>query len=264
MQSVPIGQTHMSKKRLGQLFEHELIRVGDTVQFEFKGNTFVATFSEGGVLHKCSWGNNKHAQTQIFKNRTFITLSDWTESCIQEILQEFHTRYSSWKRVLHLKSKRTLDEIWKNYMQNRLEKIKKPTVEQMRQMNERLLEKLAQAKEKIEDLSSRENTRGIHPIIMDSPHGTYMVLQRMKETDNPNLSAIQGMGIDEFRKHLTTFTKEKVIECGDTTPHWFEEKRKTTDNHEIATYVYNFFTSNKRKAEDEHIEEEENTKKSKT
>ena len=48
-------------------------------------------------------------------------------------------------------------------------------------MNDRLMERLAKANEKIEDLTSTSES-AVHPIIMDSPHGTYMVLQRMIQT----------------------------------------------------------------------------------
>jgi len=238
----------MSSKRLTQLVTHGEITIGDTIQFDFKSNRFTATFSEGGVLHLFFWKKPSGAKVPIFKNKTFVTLSGWTEACIQEILQEFSTRYSSWKRVMHVKTGKSLDELWKSYMENRLKTVKKPTIEQMRQLNERLLEKLAKAREKIEDLTQDEATPSVQPIIMDSPHGTYMVLQRMIQTQNPNLDSIQDMGLKDFRKHLETFSKEKVIERGNISPQWFQECQQSQNkSHDVAKFVFDFFQKSRKR-----------------
>ena len=185
------------------------------------------------------------------KNKTFTTLSDWTESCIQDILKEYSTRYSSWKRVTHAKSAKTLDELWKLHREKRLKKVKKPTVSQLRQLNERLLERLAKANEKIQDLSEESVKETVHPIMMDSPHGTFLVLQRMTDTGNPALDSVQNMGLEQFRKHLKEFSStKKVVESGEWSEEWFDKLRKQkTSDHDIAKFVYNFFMNGKRKAE---------------
>ena len=232
----------MSGKRLCRLFDSGSVAIGDKIFFEFKGNTFSAHFAEGGILHNCGWKNIKGTNAHIFKNKTFVTLSDWTESCIQDILQEYSTRYSSWKRVTHVKSNSTLDEIWKAYMENKLQHVKKPNVYQLQQLNERLMEKLAKAKEKIKDLTSENvSNEGVHPIVMNSPHGTYMVLQRMLNTGNKNIGDVKHMGMDAFKEHLNEFTIKTAIEKPNTKEGWFEQQKLQNNSDDIAQFVYNFF-----------------------
>ncbi len=234
----------MSGKRLLQLVENQRVAPGDSIFFDFKGNHFSAHFSEGGILHDCWWKNGSGEAKQIFKNRTFVTLSDWTESCIQDMLQEYSTRYSSWKRVTHTNTGKTLDEIWKGHMEQRLKSVKKPTVTQLRQLNERLMEKLAKAKEKIKDPSSAQDgdTAAVRPILMNSPHGTYMVLQRMLNTGNPAIDDVKQMDMGDFRQHLKTFTQtQKVVEAGNCSDEWYQNILKGKKDVDIAKFVYNFF-----------------------
>ena len=243
----------MSSRRLAKLLAFGSLSVNDVVKFDFKSNIFSATITEGGVLHKCHWKNPQGLLLTVLKGKTFMSLSDWTECCIQEILHEFSTRYSSWKRVYHTKSGKTLDELWKLYNEAKLAEVKKPSMDQLRQMNERLMERLAKANEKIEDLTA--NSGGsVRPIIMDSPHGTYMVLQRMIQTENPYLEQIKSNGLAEFRKHLTDFSKRTLtVEDGsiDVKQTWFDDvkERSPQDSLSVAKFVHDFFMKEqKRKA----------------
>lgn len=244
----------MSSRRLAKLLDFGSINKNDVVKFDFKSNIFSATVTEGGVLHKCHWKNPQGLLLTVLKGKTFMSLSDWTECCIQEILHEFSTRYSSWKRVYHTKSGKTLDEIWKLYNEKKLSAVKKPSIDQLRQMNDRLMERLAKANEKIEDLTSTSES-AVHPIIMDSPHGTYMVLQRMIQTGSPYLEQIKENGLTDFRKHLTEFTKQPlIIEDGsiDEKQAWFDDVKNNSpqDSLSVAKFVHDFFiTDNKRKAQ---------------
>ena len=235
----------MAGKRLNQLMKSGVIKPEDVVSFSFKGNKFSATFAEGGILHNCNWTSNKDITKRIFPGRTFTTLSDFTESCIQEILNEYSTRYSSWKRVLHVQSDRSLDEIWKSHMENKLKDVKKPTLQQLRQLNERLLERLAKANEKIDSLSSASATA--HPIVLDSPHGTYMVIQRMIQNGDEDI--IKNMKISEFREHLKYFSKNKVVvENPSMDTKWFDNLKQTEkESIGIARFVYDFFTKKKKR-----------------
>jgi len=247
---------------LAQLVESGSVTPGDSIYFRFKRNTFTAQFSDGGILYNCMWKDTDGKQTKVFNQKTFTTLSDWTESCIQELLKEYSTRYSSWKRVTHAKTDMTLDEMWKNHMEKRLNGVKKPTVTQLKQMNERLLEKLAMANEKIQDLTTENATmQSVHPIVMDSPHGTYMILQRMIDTENPVVADVKNMGMDEFRRHLKEFSStQKVIETH-RPDEWFTKLRmEKTSDHDIANFVYRFFHGKKRRHG--HVQDNRQTKRS--
>jgi hypothetical protein len=241
----------MTPRRLARLLQHEDITVNDVIRFEFKSNIFSATLTEGGVLHKCLWKNPKGLLLTVLKGKTFLSLSDWTESCIQDVLHEFSTRYSSWKRVFHVRSGKSLDEIWKAHTENKLAQVKKPTIDQMRQMNERLLEKLARANEKIETLTSgpsESSDDAVHPIVMNSPTGTYMVLQRMVDTQSPYVDEIKKNGLDDFRNHLAKFSKKSIIEDGSKSSEWFDRLKAGVpkDNMVVAKFVHDFFIRGKR------------------
>tara|TARA_B100001142_G_scaffold306440_1_gene336260 strand:- start:620 stop:1048 length:429 start_codon:yes stop_codon:yes gene_type:complete len=41
----------------------------------------------------------------------FTSLTAWTEASLQDVLEEYYTRYSSWKRVVHKASKLTMGEL---------------------------------------------------------------------------------------------------------------------------------------------------------
>ena len=51
----------------------------------------------GGILAFCMFDGQP-----AFRDRPgFTSLTDWSDTCIQECLQEFVTRFSSWKRIRH-------------------------------------------------------------------------------------------------------------------------------------------------------------------
>jgi hypothetical protein len=86
-----------TKHTLRELIDMGIVHDGDEVYFEFKGTTFSATLARGGILHNCRYDG-----TLVFTDRPgFVSLTDWTDSCIQELAQEFVTRFSSWRRVKH-------------------------------------------------------------------------------------------------------------------------------------------------------------------
>lgn len=60
----------------------------------------------GGILAGCEW---KQSRSQPFEpcftdRQGFTSLTDWCDSCIQELANEYVTRFSSWKRVKHVKT----------------------------------------------------------------------------------------------------------------------------------------------------------------
>lgn len=60
----------------------------------------------GGILARCDWKQGKaHNFEPCFTDRQgFASLTDWCDSCIQEMASEYVTRFSSWKRVKHQKT----------------------------------------------------------------------------------------------------------------------------------------------------------------
>ena len=78
--------------------QHGLVKSGDTLGFTFKRHDFTARLLDGGIIGFCMFDGNP-----VFRDRSgFLSLTDWSDTCIQECLQEFVTRFSSWKRIRHL------------------------------------------------------------------------------------------------------------------------------------------------------------------
>ena len=90
-----------------------LINVGDSVEFTFKKYYFSAKIIRGGLLSECKMRRpNSLTLEPILEHVTsFSSLTAFTEACLQDILEEYYTRYSSWKRVTHLETKQSMGEI---------------------------------------------------------------------------------------------------------------------------------------------------------
>ena len=86
-----------TKYTLRDLVQHGLVKSGDLLGFTFKRHDFAAKLMTGGILGFCTFNGNP-----VFRDRPgFTSLTDWSDTCIQECLQEFVTRFSSWKRIRH-------------------------------------------------------------------------------------------------------------------------------------------------------------------
>tara|TARA_B110000858_G_scaffold76418_1_gene88651 strand:+ start:1061 stop:1882 length:822 start_codon:yes stop_codon:yes gene_type:complete len=117
-------------RRLQQLIAADLVRSGDKLFFSFKKNKFSCEITLGGILWKCTWEKPDGTTEELFREsssidgrpyiRTFESLTDWTETAIQETLNEYHTRYSSWKRVRHLRLGQPMETIYKHLQQSNL------------------------------------------------------------------------------------------------------------------------------------------------
>ena len=93
-----------SKNTLADLITHGLVRPGDTLYFTFKKHTFHATLEPGGILANCTVDGRA-----CFLDRAgFGSLTDWCDTCIQEILEEYATRFSGWKRCKHVATGSTM------------------------------------------------------------------------------------------------------------------------------------------------------------
>ena len=59
----------------------------DKIFFNFKKHRFTGTVTAAGLIHNIHWlSPNSTTPISIFHVRTFESLTDWTETCIQEKL----------------------------------------------------------------------------------------------------------------------------------------------------------------------------------
>ena len=103
----------MQMASLQDMINFDVLKIGDTIEFTFKGNVFRAKILRGGIIGKCL---HKSIHENDFKTTLqmtvgFSSLTAWTECCLQDVLEEYYTRYSSWKRVYHRESKRSMSDL---------------------------------------------------------------------------------------------------------------------------------------------------------
>ena len=94
----------MTSTILSRLISSGLISPGDAITFNFKKDKFTANIESGGLIAKCTM--NGEPVLGVFK-----TLTDWCDTCIQELVNEYVTRFSSWKRVKHQPTGRTFTQL---------------------------------------------------------------------------------------------------------------------------------------------------------
>ena len=74
---------------LNDMLLAELIKIGDTIEFTFKGNTFTAKILRGGLIGKCQQQTLHEDAKNVLTNTVgFSSLTAWTESCLQDLLEE--------------------------------------------------------------------------------------------------------------------------------------------------------------------------------
>ena len=94
-----------------QLITIGLVSIGAQIHFMFKKNKICGTIGHGGhVLHTMIQCPNAMLIKTLY-TRSYPSLTAWSEACLREGLQEENTRYASWKRVIHVKSGRTLQSL---------------------------------------------------------------------------------------------------------------------------------------------------------
>ena len=94
----------MTSSILNRLIGSGLISAGDPIHFTFKKDTFEATVVHGGLISECTMNG-------VPVRGVFKTLTDWCDTCIQEMVHEYVTRFSSWKRVKHKPTGRTFTQL---------------------------------------------------------------------------------------------------------------------------------------------------------
>jgi hypothetical protein len=125
-------------RRLQQLLQCRLVWTDDVLYFTFKKNRFYGSITSGGLIWKCLWQKPGHEPLAVFQKgsmldglpyvRTFESLTDWTETCIQECLDEYHTRYSSWKRVRHQRLDQPMETLFKHFQSRSLPQVTESSV----------------------------------------------------------------------------------------------------------------------------------------
>lgn len=222
-------------RRLQCLLESKLVKEDDVLEFTFKKHVFRGHICEGGFIYRCSWLNTSGVNMTIFEGQTFESLTDWTESCIQEKLKEYHTRYSSWKRVRHRMKQCTMEKLFKEYQ-------RLPEVYETRPKPSLLLEAIAEQKainyslnhklslwcewfekhhpnqtppvlpEKSPSPIPETPQQVVQPLVFSSEEGQYVILQRLKNTASPEcVKWIREMGQEKFKRRLDSIQTQKSI-----------------------------------------------------
>ena len=208
--------------------------------------------------------NSSHVDGRPYV-RTFESLTDWTETCIQECLDEYHTRYSSWKRVRHQRLDQPMEVLFKHFqrrlhpslsestvalhehvaaLQHHLDKFKDCTLQWKKWFttaypltplpvtdvfDQPPLEKLDTPV-----LSSVE----AQPFVLNSDSGRYMVLHRVNEVAPPEcISWLKENGPASFENLMDTIKKSVVFDpsaAGQDT--W-----APVDTMTAKRFVHNFF-----------------------
>ena len=255
----------------------------DLIFFNFKKHKFTGIVTSAGLIHNIKW---IHADTGdvklIFETRTFESLTDWTETCIQEQLDEYHTRYSAWRRVRHEKTNFPMETIYKEYQRIKLEektdnKLSNHEKDQLLTLRaerilylEKCLEKRDEAlkkwntwfneshpnenmpikpQPKIEKMEQKEKkiVEKIQPIILNSPGGAYITLQRVQETNPEAQKYLQQIGLSGFKKMAKKFEETNKKWYPPSKTQWFDKTIQDINQNPrlIGKFVHDFFTAKK-------------------
>ena len=97
---------------LHDLLQSKLLNAGDHLFFFYKHHRFSCQVNALGVMY-----NFKSDGKVVFTERLpFDSLSVWADTCIQELANEYVTRFSSFKRTRHLESGLSLNTIRQLYV----------------------------------------------------------------------------------------------------------------------------------------------------
>ena len=232
-------------RRLQQLLQSRIISPEDVLYFTFKKHKFTGRVAQGGLIWHCTWQKPGEDSRAIFQKinhlnnqpfvRTFESLTDWTETCIQECLDEYHTRYSSWKRVRHLRTEQTMETLFKHLQRQQLiQDNSRGHTNKDSNKNILLFEQIASQKQYIGTLENKlkswiewfkttnpdeplpvktismqqnktsDTTATAQPFVLTSEHGQFMVLQRVNEVAPAEcISWLKQMGHDKFKQYMS-------------------------------------------------------------
>ena len=267
-------------RRVHNLIESSIdIVTNDVIYFTFKKNRFQGILNQTGLIYNIIWTRPNAESESIFFQRSFESLTDWTETCIQEKLDEYHTRYSAWRRVRHERTGKTMEQLYKEYTRlNLQEHVSKLSTSDLVQLNNLNKEKILEMKIQHDELNKKikewetwfknnhpdtdipvkkpedkntpvtpavSNPSAVQPLVLNSPGGTYLVIQRMAEKHPKDLPMLNGLGLTGFRKLADKFTREKQ----EWNPpikqeEWFVKGVDEINQNPrlVASIVHNFFT----------------------
>ena len=96
--------------------------------------------------------------------------------------------------------------------------------------------------------TKEEETEKVQPIVLDSPSGTYVVLQRMQQNNSKEtLTKIKNMGVKGFRKYVNTFMEQNKAwtppSTDDNNPEWYQQgvDEALKDPAKVARFIHGFF-----------------------
>ena len=257
-------------RRIQQLLAARIVYIDDILYFSFKKHTFTGRIAQGGLIWRCTWQKPGQAAEDVFYNggtvqnqphiRTFESLTDWTETCIQELLDEYHTRYSSWKRVRHQRTDQPMEIIYKHYQRNnpKMTTDTKPIL---------LYEQIAGQKNMIDQLQTKvqnwvewfktnhpetplpvdpvvpqeeqkTETHSVQPFVLTSETGQYMVLHRMNEiAPDECVSWLKKNGPHTFKTMLQNVKQTPTFEPAVSGP----DNWQTIDSLTSKRFIHEFF-----------------------
>lgn len=269
-------------RRLACILQSQVeLNANDKIYFTFKKNKFTATVTTAGLIHNVVWEPPVGQAVSVFKLRTFESLTDWTETCIQEKLQEYHTRYSAWRRVRHMPTNKPMEALHKEYQRIKLTNTKKMSSQEMQQLitlsQERILylqkclevrdEALAKWdgwwKENKGDVESPvlpqapieqevqqapqqspPSQTAVQPIVLNSPSGAYITIQRVKAINPEAAAQLKSIGMNGFRDMARKFQSTNKVWHPPSQEPWFQKTlgEINSDPGMIASVVHAFFT----------------------
>ncbi len=262
-------------RRLQQLLQARIISEKDVLYFTFKKHIFTGKVGQGGVIGRCTWQKPNEQPRSIFDGvrmiqhqayvRTFESLTDWTETCIQECLDEYHTRYSSWKRVRHQQKDVPMEVLFKHLQRSQMTNSDQPEGRSIL-----LYEQIASQKQYIDMLTEHgdkwvrwfqqnypdqelpvaalqtpaaaaaSDPPSTQPFVLHSDTGQYVVLHRINEVAPPEcVSWLKENGPEKFKDMLQTIRQPVVYDPAMTgTNTWAPVDIETSKR-----FVHNFFSA---------------------
>ena len=274
----------MARRLLNIIQSNVGLTPNDIIYFTFKKHKFSASVTSAGLIHNVSWEKpDGGGPSEVFPMRTFESLTDWTETCIQEKLDEYHTRYSAWRRVRHLKSSKPMEELYKEYQRLKLNSTnsKKLSVSELQQLNTLSAERILYVEKclKIRDKSIEQwniwfktnhpnktvpiaqnapvekevealevpTKRGpeiqVQPIVLNSPGGAYITIQRIKETNPVAAAALKSLGLNGFKDMTRKFAAANKTWFPPSEEQWYKKSvgEISNDQRMVASVVHQFF-----------------------
>lgn len=87
---------------LHDLLTRRLVENGDELYFTFRQNRFACKIVLPGQLSQCTWETpDGKAHTAFSQGHHYKSLTAWADACLHELLEEYVSRFSAYKRVRH-------------------------------------------------------------------------------------------------------------------------------------------------------------------